>query len=793
MEYTLNNFTGRYHSIPSVLLDFLPSSEYMVLALIYSSSRKCMSNDKIICSQNVLEKRAGMGRRKVKACIDNLKCLNLLDILINTDKSMSFIINWKEVYALDNFAARVSYTGMSEMKELCFQKNNITPFSDVPEEQKQKIAEAHPFVRGAVKCAKDVDLTAPAEITAPSAVKIAQLAQMTALGVEQNWDVPTLLHKYAAEFGDNSLGAVILTKLAQMTAPLLQNKGLGAVILTKSAEMTAPTTETGAVKRANCAQMTAPLCNEASHFFTKTGGSYTLNVVLSNAERLLVDLIDPNSIEVNLGGAVISTRCGHFDKGGAVILTKNDQGAVISTRRCGHFDQNAPKTCSNDRTVIYNINIKENDPSEYSERSELYEDGYIGGKTKKVSEKIEKQENLEEAKKAEEDKTVAEVVEPTKLPEDVIKTESAEKVKEDITEETFEKAEEVKEANITFRAEAEEEFESITTPSALEEIELVDPYTPQQHYEMDKKKYTLPVNVYRNKPYYPEEILKGLLHNIDLCVTSPVKLFYNNFWYDLELWDYEQREYDAPADESGNVVCEDTSDKFAIVGKTISDTEYVKILCQAWDETLDQIKAGFIELENGRVEVNIKGDLPDTTQIPNLINWRKTKYEGHNYFKISLKGFRNVEAEDVVEVNSPVGRKQLIAANRLNRRFITTIDSMDASQLTPMEAAIKEFADKFIIMDEYYHISGFRNDKGDEMVCDVLPGYIIKPWTLRLSTFNVDREDFYDIINQNGGYKDGADLGKLPGMFSYPKVQRWNELHGFYSKINDKTLLEARC
>ena len=318
------------------------------------------------------------------------------------------------------------------------------------------------------------------------------------------------------------------------------------------------------------------------------------------------------------------------------------------------------------------------------------------------------------------------------------------------------------------------------------------PLTPDERYRRDleevMKKYD---NPYRNKPYFKEAEIRRMVESLEYCASSPVKLFVNNFWWSLYEWCGEDDEYNLPADENGEPIESDDPGLFDMVGRFIRVDDAMKVLRHAWEEVADQVECGFVELEDGRVDITA-GEVPDVS-LGRLVDWRTTTDpNGHEVFVISLRGFRDIEAEDAHEAKTPSTKEEVKAFHRTNRRFLAAVVNMDDSQLTPIERAVKDFAATFMKLDKYYFVERFMNGRGLPMACSELPGYILKPWTLRLDGLGVETEDFYRILNYRGRpYMDGSDLQKMPSTFSYQEVMRWNDMNGFQSGITEETLRNA--
>lgn len=322
----------------------------------------------------------------------------------------------------------------------------------------------------------------------------------------------------------------------------------------------------------------------------------------------------------------------------------------------------------------------------------------------------------------------------------------------------------------------------------LEVIELLDPVSEKERYSQHKKEKPY-LNPYRNKPYFSEKAMEKVTADIDVCTKSPVKLFIYNLWGGLYDWYQAEIEDKLPVDEYGEPLKEESSD-LDMLRTIISETMLARIVKQAWYETEGQIECKNFQLENDSIPVEID-ELPDI-HLEYLIDWKSAVNEnGERGFVISLEGFRNIEADDVVEVKQAKSKDEKKAMNRMNRQMIAIIMSTDKSQLTPIEIAIKDFTSKFIQLDDSFHFEGFLNGNGEKMGCNELPGYLIKPWSVDLVKVGIKQQDFYNTFNLPGEYKDGSSLRPMATTFSYQKVHRWNEMNGYQSQITPEMLEKA--
>ena len=322
----------------------------------------------------------------------------------------------------------------------------------------------------------------------------------------------------------------------------------------------------------------------------------------------------------------------------------------------------------------------------------------------------------------------------------------------------------------------------------LDIIELHDsPSIPSKKHNIPSKFH----NPYINKPFFSRKEAERFTANVEECINSPVKLFYYNFWGGLYDFYLDNRYVDSDTDENGNVISDEQPSDLDMLGTLIPVRDFLIVMNQAYQETIDNSEAGFISTENGDIKVNVLS-ISDLMHPEHFIEWKRTKdADGNESVVISLEGFRNIEAEDVTEVKPAKSRDEKKMENRENKRFIAAVLKTDESDLTPVEKAIKRFCAAFISMDEYYNIIGFKNEEGAPIDGNKLPGYIIRPWFGKNTDIGIAPEDLYSVLNVPGNYRDGEDIPLMATVFSYQKAKRWNGLREMSSVINDEAVEKA--
>lgn len=261
MKYSLTDFKGRFHTIPNVLLDFLPCDMYMVLAQIYVASRDVLYDGKIKVSRNRLIKTSGLNRRTVVKCIERLTQLNLLSSVSLNQKTVFYTINWEEVYAIEQFCKTINFDGECVIRDKCISQNNCIPFSTIDERELENITKSYQYY-----CEED-------EVETEDAQNTETLEECV-----QNTETQPDISAFHAKNKE---------KMAQNAEIIKESDG------------NAETTEDISVFRAH-PEKDFGILNTHPHDIVKTEEGYVLMVGLTKAEKLLLERIGMDSLKVKL-------------------------------------------------------------------------------------------------------------------------------------------------------------------------------------------------------------------------------------------------------------------------------------------------------------------------------------------------------------------------------------------------------------------------------------------------------------------------------------------------------------
>ena len=345
-----------------------------------------------------------------------------------------------------------------------------------------------------------------------------------------------------------------------------------------------------------------------------------------------------------------------------------------------------------------------------------------------------------------------------------------------------------------------EDFEGLEEVESSEEVKEVESSEEVEERTVDweavKKNYSnyrkkLPSNPYKDKPYFPVEVLEEFICHPEECTTSPVRLFLYNFF--TGIFNYYEDVYMQEEDEED----EEGNDETYYPGLDDIDGMYIKcedlqqIGKNAYFDTKGQIEVGVFSDSQSSITLNMATTLPEDLNLLQLCDWHIT--EDKKGVLISTKGFRNIEADDItispaVSDNTSDTSKQYSDRAR-NLQYAYFLVTADKNTLTPLESSQRQFMDRFVELDDMYMINHYKNNQGLPMVSGLSWRQFL-PFLLTLK--GVSREQFFQTIYQKSKYTSGQDISKVTSVFSYKDTQRLNKLLGFNSHATPDKLTEIR-
>ena len=343
-----------------------------------------------------------------------------------------------------------------------------------------------------------------------------------------------------------------------------------------------------------------------------------------------------------------------------------------------------------------------------------------------------------------------------------------------------------------------EDFEGLEEVESLEEVveevesseeveeRTVDWEAVKKNYSNYRKK--LPSNPYKDKPYFPVEVLEEFICHPEECTTSPVRLFLYNFFTGLFDYYADTRIQEEDEEDDNETYYPGLED---IDGMYIKCEDLQQIGKNAYLDTKGQIEMGMFSDSYSSVTLNMTTTLPEDLNLLSLCDWHFT--EDKKGVLISTKGFRNIEADDITispAVNDNASDTSEKYSDRArNLQYAYFLATADKNTLTPLESSQRQFMDRFVELDDMYMISHYKNNQGLPMVRE-LSWRQFQPFLLTLK--GISKEQFFQTIYQKEKYTSGQDIGKVTSIFSYKDTQRLNKLLGFDSQATPEKLTEIR-
>lgn len=299
-------------------------------------------------------------------------------------------------------------------------------------------------------------------------------------------------------------------------------------------------------------------------------------------------------------------------------------------------------------------------------------------------------------------------------------------------------------------------------------------------------------NPYRNKPFIKEEEIHEMMTGFCEVVNSPLEYFIHYFlWgvYDLytEHYDLVKRGTD---DESG----EETEDAPYRLYKEMKDAsipvdEIRQLAENVYDDLIGAVEQGkFTYGEKGEWESTFSFKTFEDFNPHQIYKWEACLMQDKTTpaLRIAFDKFYDIEAEDAYVPSN----KDRAVSVRQNREMTNLLLKAKVEECTPIELAIKEFYDKFVITTTENMCDGWMDGRGTPLeFCPSLPDHILRPWAvlLRMNGLpDVSYDDFVGVMYDK--YVAWKGMRKRGFLFNAESVVRWNELHGFRDSISHKAL-----
>lgn len=287
-------------------------------------------------------------------------------------------------------------------------------------------------------------------------------------------------------------------------------------------------------------------------------------------------------------------------------------------------------------------------------------------------------------------------------------------------------------------------------------------------------------NSYRNKPFIKVEKVKEIIDCLDEVVKSPVDFFIYQFWwgvFDLYCDHYHPSN---KIDEEGELV-EDSQlvDWKEMIGAPLPQDEIYALAKNVYEDLVGAVEQGrYVYGDNNEWEVRFNFDSFEDFMPYEIFQWSPCTMQDKAIpaLKVAIDRFYDIEAKDVFTPSK--GDKK--TKNSQNKKLIELTLSAEESQLTPMEAAIKQFYCDFVVAGEDNIIDEFTDGKGTALESGGgLPDHLLKPWCYDLPS--VGYKEFTGVLSAK--YKPCDGVHKKAYIFSAEKVVEWNERNGYTDTI----------
>ena len=311
MKHSLADFKGRYHSMPSTIMDLLTGDAFLIFSRIYAHSKKTICEDEIQISAKTLSKLTRRSERKVAQSIKELEDIGFIFIKGSERGKRTYIINWDEIYKLNQFTSGISYEGIAKLNEICHSDNGITPFSQIPKNILDEISADFKYdSKSAANPALNTENAADLETSGN------QSADISALNTKMSADGQTRIVQSAANPALKDEIAADENKTADISALNAEFAAVSPVTMQKLQQIYGLDTAIAA---------------DSSHIILEQDGEIHLYVKLSGAEQIIARKIGINSVKLVFSSAAnpaLNTEMSADGKKSAAISALKDENLL---------------------------------------------------------------------------------------------------------------------------------------------------------------------------------------------------------------------------------------------------------------------------------------------------------------------------------------------------------------------------------------------------------------------------------------------------------------------------------
>jgi hypothetical protein len=294
-------------------------------------------------------------------------------------------------------------------------------------------------------------------------------------------------------------------------------------------------------------------------------------------------------------------------------------------------------------------------------------------------------------------------------------------------------------------------------------------------------------NSYRNKPFLKVEKIKEIVECLDEVVKSPVDFFLYQFWWGIFDLYCDHYQPSLKIDEEGEVEDEpQVCDWKEMIGAPLPQDEIYQLVKNVYEDLLGAVEQGrYVYGDHNEWEVKFSFSSFEDFNPYEIFQWTPCTMQDKSIpaLKIAIDKFYNIEAKDVY---TP-GKEDKKVKTGYNKKLANLLLASDinTSSLTPMEAAVRNFYDTFVVLGEDNVINEFTDGKGTSLESGGgLPDHLLKPWCYSLPS--VGYNEFTSVLSTK--YKPIEGIHKKAFIFSAEAIVEWNERNGYLSSLSHEAL-----
>ena len=351
MKHSLADFKGRYHSMPSTIMDLLTGDAFLIFSRIYAHSKKTICEDEIQISAKTLSKLTRRSERKVAQSIKELEDIGFIFVKGSERGKRTYIINWDEIYKLNQFTSGISYEGIAKLNEICHSDNGITPFSQIPKNILDEISADFKYnSKSAANPALNTENAADLETSDN------QSADISALNTKMSADGQTRIVQSAANPALKDEIAADENKTADISALNAEFAAVFPVTMQKLQQIYGLDTAIAA---------------DSSHIILEQDGEIHLYVKLSGAEQIIARKIGINSVKLVFSSAAnpaLKDEMSADEKKSAAISALKDKNLLTFGTSVNIYNKYNNKNIYKGEEIKQDLDLSlDNDPKESSQ------------------------------------------------------------------------------------------------------------------------------------------------------------------------------------------------------------------------------------------------------------------------------------------------------------------------------------------------------------------------------------------------------------------------------------------